>query len=86
MAGLFGAFWVLSCGLRNKFLYAFAITLCAWAGIVAFTGISLFLQPVQAIIFFVGACLVLLAIHSRMMVAIVVNSYRRRGWQVRAGD
>ena len=84
-AGLFGAFYVMWKGMNARFLAALAInvgfTLLA-VGVIGATSFPFVPKRMQAIAI-VGMVPVLIAMQGTVMVRLIRDGYRRRGWRVR---
>lgn len=84
-AGLFGAFYVAYKGMASRFLIALLVNLAVAVAALALTAISIVPRVPTAyqIIILVGAVPTFIGVQGTLMVRIIREGYRRRGWRVR---
>ena len=87
-AGLLGFIYVIYKGMASRTLAALAINIgCAIVGL-AVTAITIFrFVPTNTqVIILVGSVPTLIAFQGTMMVNLVRDGYRKRGWKIRANE
>ncbi len=87
-AGLLGFIYVAYKGMGSRSLYAFFINMLFAVVAVAVTAISIlsFVPTNTQVIILVGAVPIIVAVQGTMMVNIVRDGYRKRGWKIRANE
>ena len=84
-AGLFGAIYVAYKGMSQRFVLALAVNigfLVLAVGAVGATSFPFVPKKTQALVI-VGMVPVLIAMQGTVMVRLIRDGYRRRGWRVR---
>ena len=86
-AGLFGAIFVAFKGMGGRFMLAAAVNILFAAGVLGVSAVTSFvLIPLhQFFVILVGVPLVI-AVQGTMMVNIVRNGYRKRGWRIKVNE
>jgi hypothetical protein len=87
-AGLFGAIYVAYKGMASRFLIAVLVNLVIAVAALALTAITIVprVPTLYQILILVGAVPTIIAVQGTLMIRIVREGYRRRGWKVRSGD
>jgi len=86
-AGLGGFLYVIYKGMGQRALVAVLVNAIIVVMFVGMTGVTSFaLPPRQQFMVIAGAVPVLIAIQGTMMVNIVRDGYRKRGWRIRANE
>jgi hypothetical protein len=86
-AGVFGFFYVLFKGMAQRALVAVFVNATIVVMFIGLTGVTSFiLPPRQQFMVIAGAIPVLIAIQGTMMVNIVRDGYKKRGWRIRANE
>ncbi len=86
-AGLFGALYVAWKGMGSRFIYAAALNVGLAILIIAATGVTSFvLVPKQQFVVLVVGLPAAVAVQGTMMVNIIRDGYRKRGWKVRQNE
>ena len=87
-AGIFGFAYVTYKGMRNRAAYAFLINIGFAVLALALTAISIVprVPTAYAIIILIAAVPIIIAVQGTMMIRIVRDGYRKKGWKVRANE
>ena len=86
-AGLFGALFVAWKGMGSRFIYAAAFNIALAVAIVAASGVTSFvLAPKQQFIALLVGLPAAVAVQGTVMVKIIRDGYRKRGWKVRQNE
>lgn len=87
-AGILGFIYVIYKGMAGRAFLALFVNLVFAMGTLALTAISIVPRVPTAyqIIILVAAVPTIIAVQGTMMINIVRNGYRKRGWKVRANE
>lgn len=87
-AGLFGAIYVAWKGMGSRFLLALLVNIAIALATVGLTAITIVprVPTLYQIFILVGAVPTIVAIQGKLMIRIIRDGYRRKGWKVRTAD
>jgi peptidoglycan/LPS O-acetylase OafA/YrhL len=87
-AGLFGAFYVAWKGMGSRFLLALLINIGFVLAAVAVAGVTSFpfVPKRQQAIALVAMVPIIIGVQGTVMIRLIRDGYRRRGWKVRKDD
>ena len=86
-AGLLGAIYVIYKGMGARFMLAFGVNIVFAAAVIGVLAVTSFVLPARQQFFVIlGGVPLVIAMQGTMMVNIVRDGYRKRGWRVRANE
>lgn len=87
-AGLFGAIYVAYKGMASRFLIALLVNFSIGVAALGLTAITIVprVPTLYQIFILVGGVPTIIGVQGTIMIRILRDGYRRRGWKVRSGD